>query len=214
MVEPFPLLDNNEQHTPTERRIALLQATGAFIVQHILLSLFLDMFSARALLLKPVCSATISNNNRRRKGFFSSEVFCLPPPLQLRSRRASASVSRLVRLSAASEGAARGTSSTSPQHAGGRSSKTADDDSNSTGSASTRKKNKKQKKLGEENQNLGKAPTTTKQKRKDPGSPKQNASAYLLFSNAAHAKLRAANPGLTFGEVVRAIAQQWWGCTS
>ena len=46
-------------------------------------------------------------------------------------------------------------------------------------------------------------------KKKDPSKPKGKRSAFVFFSSAVHAQVKAENPGFGFGEVVREIARQW-----
>ena len=56
-----------------------------------------------------------------------------------------------------------------------------------------------------------KDPTTTtkKKKKKDPNAPKRPLSAFLMFSQAVRADIKASMPHLTFSELATEIGSQW-----
>ncbi|KAF9889061.1 Non-histone chromosomal protein 6 [Aspergillus nanangensis] len=54
-----------------------------------------------------------------------------------------------------------------------------------------------------------KAKPTTTRKKKDPNAPKRGLSAYMFFANDNRDKVREDNPGITFGQVGKALGEKW-----
>jgi structure-specific recognition protein 1 len=48
-------------------------------------------------------------------------------------------------------------------------------------------------------------------KKKDPNAPKKGMSAFMLFSNAIRATVKAESPELSFGDIAKAISEKWKG---
>jgi hypothetical protein len=54
----------------------------------------------------------------------------------------------------------------------------------------------------------------TKRTKKDKDAPKRALTAYLFYSNAVRDQVKAANPGIQFGEVAQKISGQWKSITA
>ncbi|OJJ51558.1 hypothetical protein ASPZODRAFT_12376 [Penicilliopsis zonata CBS 506.65] len=52
-----------------------------------------------------------------------------------------------------------------------------------------------------------KARTTSR--KKDPNAPKRGLSAYMFFANENREKVREENPGISFGQLGRALGEKW-----
>jgi len=49
----------------------------------------------------------------------------------------------------------------------------------------------------------------TKKRKKDPNAPKRALSAYMYFANECREDVRAANPGIKFGDLGKRLGQMW-----
>lgn len=55
-----------------------------------------------------------------------------------------------------------------------------------------------------------KAPAAkTEKKKKDPNAPKRGLSAFMFFSNDKREEIKAANPGIAFGQVGKKAGEMW-----
>jgi len=50
-------------------------------------------------------------------------------------------------------------------------------------------------------------------KKKDPNAPKRGLSAYMFFANEQRECVRHENPGITFGQVGKALGEKWKNLT-
>jgi structure-specific recognition protein 1 len=77
--------------------------------------------------------------------------------------------------------------------------------------AAAKKKTKKRSGGGGEDGDEPAASPAGKKKRakKDPNAPKKALSAFMYFSNAKREEVKAANPGIAFGDVGKALGERW-----
>lgn len=52
-------------------------------------------------------------------------------------------------------------------------------------------------------------PRDKPRKKKDPNAPKKSLSAYMFFANENRDLVRAANPGVTFGQLGKLLGAKW-----
>lgn len=69
-------------------------------------------------------------------------------------------------------------------------------------------KSKAKAKAGEDDDGGG-GGAKKQRKKKDPNAPKRGQTAYFLYMNENRDKVKAANPGIAFGDVAKVVAEQW-----